>query len=99
MKIDWPVPAVYPADLRDPMVSGPKDQVVVQTPDTLVVKGIVLSEGRKDALIGILTVQEGDTVEGTDIKVIKINPDSVQFEDGTGKRWTQRVQGEGSSNK
>jgi len=99
VKIDWPVPAVYPADLRDPMVSGPKEQVVVLTPDVLIVKGITYSEERKFAVIGTLTVQEGDTVEGTDIKVIKINPDSVEFEDGTGKRWTQRVQGESSSNK
>ena len=99
VKIDWPVPDVYPADKRDPMASGTQEQIVPQTPDTLVVKGITYSEEKRFAIIGIQTVQEGDTVQGTDVKVTKINPDSVEFEDSTGKTWTQRVQGENNSNK
>jgi len=100
VKIDWPVPEAYPVDMRDPMAAMGKQEVIVpQTPDALVVKGITYSEERKYAVIGTLMVQEGDTVEGTEIKVTKINPDSVEFEDGTGKTWTQRVQGESNSNK
>ena len=100
VRIDWPVPDVYPVDLRDPMVAGTQEQGVPQTPkDVLVVKGITYSEERRFAVIGTQTVQEGDTVEGTDIKVVRINPDSVEFEDGTGKTWTQRVQAENNSNK
>ncbi len=97
VKIDWPVPDVYPANLRDPMAWGTQQVIVPQTPDTLVIKGIVYSDERKDAIIGIQTVQEGSTVDGTDIKVTKINPDSVEFEDSSGKKWTQRVQGENNS--
>jgi hypothetical protein len=93
--IDWPVPSVYPGDLRDPMVSGSQQQTTIETPNVLVVKGITYSEDRKYAVIGTQTVQEGDTVQGTKIKIKKIYPNSVEFEED-GKTWTQPVQNEGS---
>ncbi|HUV66219.1 MAG TPA: hypothetical protein VMW24_20170 [Sedimentisphaerales bacterium] len=91
VKIDWPVPDLYPADLRDPMASGTQEEIVPQTPNVLIVKGITYSEERRFAVIGTQTVQEGDTVEGTDIKIIRINPDNVEFEKD-GERWTQKVE-------
>ena len=93
--IDWPVPSVYPGDLRDPMVSGSQQQTTIETPNVLVVKGITYSEDRKYAVIGTQTVQEGDTVQGTKIKIKKINPNSVEFEED-GETWTQPVQNEES---
>lgn len=99
VKIDWPVPDVYPADLRDPMASGTPEQTIPETPDVLIVKGITYSDERRFAVIGTQTVQEGDTVEGTNIKIVRINRDSVEFEDQTGKTWIQRVQSENSPSK
>jgi type II secretory pathway component PulC len=92
VKIDWPVPRKYPETLRDPMMLSAPKQVKVQTPAALVVKGISYSEDRRFAVIGTQTVQEGDTIEGATIT--KINRDSVEFE-RDGKKWTQRVQGDG----
>ena len=91
IKIDWPVPRKYPESLRDPMLLGAMQEVVTQTPGVLVVKGITYSEDRKFAVIGTETFKEGDMVQGATI--IKINPNSVEFEKD-GKRWTQEVQGD-----
>jgi type II secretory pathway component PulC len=77
------------------MVSGSQQQTTIETPNVLVVKGITYSEDRKYAVIGTQTVQEGDTVQGTKIKIKKIYPNSVEFEED-GKTWTQPVQNEGS---
>ena len=94
IEIDWPVPAVYSAaDLRDPMVLGQKPPPIIESSEDVVVRGIVVSEDRKYAVIGTDTVQEGDLVPGTNIKVIKINPNSVEFEED-GKTWTQKGEGE-----
>jgi type II secretory pathway component PulC len=58
-------------------------------PGGLIVKGIVYSEDSSFAIIGTEIVHEGGTVSGA--TVVKINPDSVEFE-MNGKRWTQKVQ-------
>lgn len=89
IRIDWPIPQKYPETLRDPMILSAQQEVKIETPVTLVVKGITYSEDRKYAVIGTTTVQEGETVEGA--TVIKINPNSVEFE-RDGIRWTQKVQ-------
>lgn len=94
IRIDWPVPQKYSENLRDPMILNAAQEVRVETPGVLDVRGITYSEDRKFAVIGTKTVQEGDTVEGATI--IKINPNSVEFE-RDGKRWIQEVQGSESS--
>lgn len=100
VKIDWPIPELYPVKGHDPMAALGKQEVIVpQTPESLVVKGITYSDEKRFAIIGIQTVQEGDTVEGTEIKVTRISRDSVEFVDGTGKTWTQKVQGENNTNR
>ncbi|MHC4440108.1 MAG: hypothetical protein ACYS3S_22370, partial [Planctomycetota bacterium] len=91
IEIDWPVPPVYSATLRDPMELGSRTQIRVKTSDGLVVRGISYSEDRKYAVIGTQTVQEGEVIQGTTI--VEINPNSVVFEKD-GKRWTQEVQGD-----
>jgi len=88
--IDWPVPEVYSAELRDPMELASRQQIRIETPDDLVVKGITYSEDRKFAVIGTQTMQEGDTILGATI--VEITPNSVVFE-RDGKRWTQEVAG------
>lgn len=93
IEIDWPMPPVYSTDLRDPMELGSRQQIRVETSDGLVVRGISYSEDRKYAVIGTQTVQEGDIVLGTKIRIKKINPNSVEFEED-GKTWTQEVEGE-----
>jgi hypothetical protein len=90
IEIDWPVPPVYSANLRDPMELGSRQQIRVETPDDLVVKGITYSEDRRFAVIGTQTTQEGDTILGATI--VEITPNSVVFE-RDGKRWTQEVEG------
>ncbi|MEK7995868.1 MAG: hypothetical protein AAB403_18880, partial [Planctomycetota bacterium] len=49
VKIDWPVPDVYPAELRDPMIAGSQGEVPVQAPGMLVVTAITYSDDRKIA--------------------------------------------------
>jgi len=94
IRVDWPVPQKYPENIRDPMLLGASQKVVTQTPDVLVVKGIVTSEDVRVAVVGTEMLKEGDTVQGATI--IKINPNSVEFEKD-GKRWIQEVQGSESS--
>jgi hypothetical protein len=93
IEVDWPMPSVYSADLRDPMQMGPQKQMKVETSNGLRVRGIVVSEDLKQAIIGTEYVEEGDIVPGTKIRVRKINPNSVEFEEN-GKTWTQGVEGE-----
>ncbi len=92
VKIDWPVPQVYPADKRDPMAWGTQQVIVPQTPDTLAVTAITTSEDRKIANVGTQMLSEGDTVPGTTIKVKTIELNRVEFEDEMGKTWWQEVQ-------
>jgi len=90
IEINWPMPPVYSAKLRDPMELGSRQQIRIETPNDLVVKGITYSEDRKFAVIGTQTMQEGDTILGATI--VEINPNNVLFE-RDGKRWTQEVEG------
>jgi hypothetical protein len=93
VEIDWPVPPVYSANLRDPMELGSRQKIIVESSKDIVVRGIVVSEDRKYAVIGTNYLQEGGIVPGTKIKVNKINPNNVEFEED-GKTWTQKVEGE-----
>ncbi|HUW20860.1 MAG TPA: hypothetical protein VMW16_16290 [Sedimentisphaerales bacterium] len=89
-KIDWQIPPLYPATLRDPMQFGfvTAGQEGSET-GTLIVGAIVYSEDNPAASIGRQIVHEGDKVSG--VTVVKINKDSVEFE-SNGRRWTQKVQ-------
>ncbi len=91
IEIDWPVPPVYSANLRDPMKLGSQRQIIVETAEGVMVRGIVVSEDRKYAVIGTQYLQEGGIVPGTKIRVKTINPNSVEFEED-GKIWTQKVE-------
>jgi hypothetical protein len=92
IKIDWPMPPVYSEDLRDPMIElNLQQQVIGGATDELMVRGITYSEDRRFAVIGINTVQEGDFVPGTKIKIKKINPNGVEFEEDD-RTWTQEVE-------
>jgi hypothetical protein len=89
-KIDWELPAVIPDNLRNPMVFGAvatgQNRETASRP---VVKGIVYSADNPCAVVGDRIVSAGDTFG--DIKVVKINPDSVEFAMGD-KTWTQKVE-------
>jgi hypothetical protein len=90
-KINWELPAVIPGNLRNPMVFG--SAATSQNKETAtsrpVVKGIVYSADNPCAVVGDRIVSVGDTVG--DAKVVKINPDSVEFTMGD-KTWTQKVE-------
>jgi len=87
-KIDWQIPKLYPATLRDPTQFG---SVTTTQPEAgrIIVKGIVYSEDDPAAVIGTRILGEGEKVLGATI--VKINEDSVKFE-MNGKKWTQKVQ-------
>ena len=94
--INWQIPEVYPATLRDPMQfkapPPPPDtndtQAVTKT-QKIDIKGILYSEEDPSAIIGTEILHERDTVSGA--TVVKINKDSVEFE-MNGKTWTQKVE-------
>ncbi|UCF43543.1 MAG: hypothetical protein JSV99_01040 [Planctomycetota bacterium] len=85
--IDWEIPALYPAGLRDPMQIG-STTTEVKTSE-LVVRGIVYSEDNPSAVVGNEIVHEGEEVMGA--MVVKINSDSVVFKMND-KEWTQKVE-------
>ncbi|MBN2456974.1 MAG: hypothetical protein JXB29_10660 [Sedimentisphaerales bacterium] len=86
-KINWEIPPLYPATLRDPMKYG--TAAAQMELGGLTVKGIVYSEDEPSAVISNQVVREGEEIFGA--KVTKINKDSVEFE-MNGKKWTQKVQ-------
>jgi len=91
IEIDWPVPEIYSAGLRDPMELASRQQIKVETPEDLVVRGISWSEDLKIATIGTLYVQEGNIVPGTKVRIKTINRNNVEFEED-GKTWIQKVE-------
>ena len=91
IEINWQMPPIYSAKLRDPLELSSQQQKRIVTPVDLVVKGITYSEDRKFAVIGTQLMQEGDTILGATI--VEINPSNVVFE-RDGERWTQEVEGE-----
>ena len=88
-KINWEMPQVIPANLRDPMVLGYVSASGKENAEGPVVKGIVYSEDNPCAVIGERIVSKGDIIAGA--TVVKINPDSVDFVMGD-KKWTQKVE-------
>jgi len=59
-----------------------------RTPASGVVVGIIRSEDRSSAVVGIKVVREGDIIDG--VTVVKIHSDKVEFEKD-GQRWTQGI--------
>ncbi len=93
-EIDWKIPEVYPATLRDPMRLDP---AVTDRPETkieakkvvrLSVQGILYTEDKSSAVVSNRIVHEGEIIRGA--TVVKISKDSVEFE-MDGKRWIQKV--------
>lgn len=97
-EIDWKIPEVYPATLRDPMRL---DQAVTDRPETqtetqtetkkvvrLSVQGILYTEDKPSVVVSNRIVHEGEIIRGA--TVVKISRDSVEFE-MDGKRWIQKV--------
>lgn len=98
IEIYWPIPNVYPSDIRDPMELGlPPSQGIIPMEITLagtkrpklIVRGIVHSEKHPYAVVGTQIMREGEVILGVTIK--KINQDSVVFE-MDGQTWTQGVE-------
>lgn len=96
-QIEWQQPEVYPVGLRDPMKRSSQQTVitVVQTNDgddapdsNIVVRGIAWSEDNPAVIVGTEIYYQGQIVR--DVKIVKINIDSVVFEKD-GKQWTQKV--------
>jgi len=84
--VDWKIPGIYPAALRDPM-----EIAVSGDPCELTVTAVIIDEQDPSAsitLIGGRTVRVGDTVAGA--KVVEINKNNIVFEKN-GLTWTQNV--------
>jgi hypothetical protein len=97
-EIDWKIPALYPATLRDPMQGGPlapakaepqAPQISEPEAEKLIVRSILHSESKPSAVVGTEIVHEGDTISGATI--VRILKDGVEFEKD-GKRWTQKIE-------
>jgi len=86
--IDWQIPPLYPATLRDPMQIVSVSTTTEGEIGQITVKGIVYSENNPSAIIGTEILHEGDKVSGATI--VKINKNSVEFEKN-GKKWTEKV--------
>jgi len=105
ISIAWPVPPLYPQNIRDPMQwiqePPPSDVAIAEVKDPggpqaknpagLIVRGIVHSEDKPRAIIGTELVQEGDVVQGA--TVLRINRKTVEFEQN-GRTWIQEVEDE-----
>jgi hypothetical protein len=94
----WPIPKVYPEDVRDPMEWVAEGQTpnsnsnnAVSTPGISrpIVRGILYSEDKPRAIIGTDIVNEGDLIRGA--LIIKIGRKTVEFE-MDGQRWVQEVE-------
>ncbi len=86
----WKIPDSFPEPVRDPMKSPARVTsagTVIQ--GSLSVRGIVYSTNKPSAIISGQVLFEGESIG--DIRVCKIQKDSVEFEKN-GKRWTQQVE-------
>lgn len=88
LKINWKIPDLIPASLRDPMKAC-SSSASKQTPDNIVIKGILYSTEKPSVLIDNKILHQGDKVGSSTI--IKINKKEVEFE-LNGKTWTQSIQ-------
>ncbi len=90
-KINWELPAPYPENIRDPMYFG-ASTAGRENAGRPLVKGIVYSDDNpsgSSVVIADRVCVVGDVVQGA--TVIKINPDSVEFEKED-ETWVQKVE-------
>ncbi len=87
-EIQWKIPQTYEDIQRDPMKMEKKPIAAVNETGDILVKGIVFSNDNPTAVIGTEIYHEGSEIAGATI--IKINPDSVEFEKD-GRRWEEPV--------
>ena len=96
--IAWPIPPLYPPDIRDPMewtrepATREKPNITdsqATSPTGLIVRGIVYSDDKPQAIIGTELVQQGDEVQGA--TVLSITRTTVEFE-RDGEKWIQEVE-------
>ena len=91
-EIAWKRPQPWPDDLRDPMqmkapAPAPQGDSTPQADTSkFIVRGIVQGAERNSAIVSNEIVMEGEEILGA--RVIKINPDSVEFEMNS-QRWVQ----------
>lgn len=93
----WPIPQLYPKDVRDPMEWAAKVNTATNTNSAvsnqgssrLIVRGILYSKDKPRAIIGTDIVNEGDLIRGA--LIVKIGRKTVEF-DMDGKRWVQQVE-------
>jgi hypothetical protein len=101
IKIDWPDPGSYPANLRDPMKFGRTGLYFRNTggggynPQTgeVDLKGFLFSEDRPVAIIGQEYIGKGEKIPGTGINVIDIDKERgvVKFQNQeTKEEWEQK---------
>jgi hypothetical protein len=88
LKVNWKIPDLIPATLRDPMKAC-SSSASKQAPDNILIKGILYSNDRPAVLIDNKIFHKGDKVGASTI--VKINKKDVEFE-SNGKTWTQQVQ-------
>lgn len=86
----WKKTDIYPSALRDPMKWPPhKTQNNPNVDSTLVVRGIVYSQSKPTAIISGKIVCQGEVI--SDVKVVKIAKDYVEFEKDN-EQWKQQVE-------
>lgn len=91
IKIDWPVPPLYPDNLSDPMgAPAPPPSLISQT-DKFIVSGISNVNGEYLVLIGTENYKLDEKIKDYDAKIINITKNNVEFQSSDGKTWTQAV--------
>lgn len=95
--IFWPVPELYPKDIRDPMewttekMKTVNGRGVASTSEASgpIVRGILYSADKPRAIIGTQLVRAGDVVHGA--LIVKIGRKTVEFQ-MDGEKWSQEVE-------
>lgn len=85
LEINWVRPEVYPLTLADPMQPRSFGS---HSSGELIVTGIVFSD-QSMAIIAGEMISQGEEIFG--VTVVKINKDSVEFENKDGERFTRKV--------
>lgn len=83
----WAFPKPMPEQMRNPMRPAPIGYA--DTPNGLIVRGIVHSKTKPTAIVNNQIVEIGQVICG--VKITDITPTAVEFEKD-GQRWTQGVQ-------
>lgn len=83
----WAFPKALPEQMRNPMRPAPIGYA--DTPNGLIVRGIVHSKTKPTAIVNNQIVEIGQVIFG--VKITNITPTTVEFEKD-GQRWTQGVQ-------